>query len=168
MAFADDELKSKQTGSTDMRTGSSSPGLSSPKFTGSNVDVNVANGGSQSLGPRSRTKSDDALRKMWNTTSPPTSPRSPSPPTHASAPPKLDVPLSLSSPRAGGTGGEEENDTDEFGSLIFSQELGRVTLLSDEKISSKSLSPKDLIGLVQAASTVINAQGILTIATPLD
>lgn len=158
-----------------MRTGSSVPSPPSSRFTGSNVDVsaaNASNSGSRSLGPRTKTKSEDALRnasiaQLWKPTSPPTSPRSPTSQSGGvDFAPKLDVVLPTS--RGPGGGAAEDDDADEFGALLFSPSRDRVTLLSEEQISRKSLTPKDVLRLLQAASTVIHAQGMFRIfvATP--
>lgn len=134
------------------------------------MDVSVANAsnnGSRSLGPRTKTKSEDQLRntsiaQLWKATSPPTSPRSPTSQSGGvDSAPKLDVVLPTS--RGAGGGAAEDDDSDEFGALLFSPSRDRVILLSEEQISSKSLTPKDVIRLLQAASTVIHAQGMFRI-----
>lgn len=152
-----------------MRAGASVPSPTSPKFFDDpSPDVNASNGGSRTLGARSKHKSEDALRnaslaQIWKTTtSPPASPRSPT----TSSAPQLDLALAISSsiPRRDGKEGEggveEKNDVaDEFGTLLLVPDGDRFTMLSDEDIAAKLLTPKDVIRLVQATSAVIHAQG---------
>lgn len=161
----DGELSIKPT-SADMRSGASVPSPASAKFDHGNLDVNAANGGSRTLG--ARPKSQDPLRGsstvglFKSAASPPTSPRTTSTPSGGA--PKLDfvLPATLTSPRLDGDFGGilgESDTTDEFGALIYNQEREPVTLLSEDDISGKALAPKDVAFLVEAATTVINAQG---------
>jgi len=165
----DDDLKSPKLGSTEMRAGTSAPSPTSPKFFDDPArpypDVNASNGGSRTLGPRSKHKSEEPLRiaQLWKgTTSPPASPRSPT----TSTAPKLDLDLIISTsiPHQDEKGVEEKNDgPDEFGALLLVPDRDRFTMLSDEDIAAKSLTPEDVSGLVQAASAVIHAQGQILI-----
>lgn len=168
LILTEDDLKPAKLGSTEMRSGPSAPSPTSPKFF-DDPYLDASNGGSRTLGAR-RPKSEDALRNVsiaqfFKSASPPTSPRSPT----TSFAPKLDIalPISSSIPRsedAGGKGVDEKNAVvDEFGALLLGPDADRFTMLSDEDIATTSLTPKEVITLVQAASAVIHAQG----ATPI-
>ena len=163
---ADGDLKPAKHASTEMRAGTSAPSPTSPKFLDDHPHTYAdSNGASRTLGTRSKHKSEDALRNMaqlWKSTSPPTSPRSPT----ISEAPQLDLTLAISSSvlHSDGKEGEytvqEKNDApDEFGTLLLVPDRDHFTMLSDEDVATKLLTPKDVIRLVQAASAVIHAQG---------
>lgn len=141
-----------------MQAGKSSPNPS--KFDYEKSGLNSSNGGSQSLG---RSTSQARLRApavtgLFRPTSP-TSPRSPTL-SSSSAAPKLDLPTLSGLTSADASFGQGASVTDEFGALMFGDEILPVTILSDNETSNRKLSPRDAITLIETTSAVIHAQGM--------